>query len=386
MKQIVCLATSPWHPIPTRKQQVMSQLQDFEILYFDPSISYLAPMKDPAAKEKLQAYKGPEEVVQPGLTVCALPPVLPFFNKYRFINRLNQRRMARFVRKKMKAHGFEKPILWVYSPVCADLVDHVPHSALVYDCVDRHSAYGGLMNPALVDQMELELAAKCDQVFATAKPLAERLEAANPHTAFIPNGANFARFYEASKPLPCPDDLRDIPHPLFGFVGALQPCIEYGFLEFAAKTHPEWHFVFLGGEKPGADLSKLKAMANCHFLGLRPNEQLPAYIAQFDACLNLFAAGDLSKDVSPLKFYEYLATGKPIISTPQPEQVLQFKDLIHIAPTAEDFVRCCREALLEHDTDLREGRLEAGRRSSWDARVAQMREILTRRGIFPEGT
>ena len=101
---------------------------------------------------------------------------------------------------------------------------------------------------------------------------------------------------------------------------------------------------------------------------------------------NLFAAGDLSKDVSPLKFYEYLATGKPIVSTPQPEQVLQFKDLIHIAPTAEDFVRCCREALLEHDTDLREGRLEAGRRSSWDARVAQMREILTRRGIFPEGT
>ena len=148
MKQIVCLATSPWHPIPTRKQQVMGRLQDFEILYFDPSISYLAPLKDPAAKEKLQAYKGPEEVVQPGLTVCALPPVLPFFNKYRFINRLNQRRMARFVRKKMKAHGFEKPILWVYSPVCADLVDHVPHSALVYDCVDRHSAYGGLMNPA----------------------------------------------------------------------------------------------------------------------------------------------------------------------------------------------------------------------------------------------
>ena len=58
-----------------------------EILYFDPSISYLAPLKDPTAKEKLQAYKGPEEVVQPGLTVCALPPVLPFFNKYRFINR-----------------------------------------------------------------------------------------------------------------------------------------------------------------------------------------------------------------------------------------------------------------------------------------------------------
>ena len=78
MKQIVCLATSPWHPIPTRKQQVMGRLTDCEILYFDPSISYLAPLKDKSAKAKLRAYKGPEEVIRPGLTVCALPPVLPF--------------------------------------------------------------------------------------------------------------------------------------------------------------------------------------------------------------------------------------------------------------------------------------------------------------------
>ena len=157
MKQIVCLATSPWHPIPTRKQQVMGRLTDCEILYFDPSISYLAPLKDKSAKAKLRAYKGPEEAIRPGLTVCALPPVLPFFNKFRWINRLNQRRMARFIRKKMKAHGFDRPVLWVYSPVTVDLVDHVPHSALVYDCVDRHSAYGGLMNPAVVDAMERKI-------------------------------------------------------------------------------------------------------------------------------------------------------------------------------------------------------------------------------------
>ena len=382
MKQIVCLATSPWHPIPTRKQQVMGRLTDCEILYFDPSISYLAPLRDKSAKAKLRAYKGPEEAIRPGLTVCALPPVLPFFNKFRWINRLNQRRMARFIRKKMKAHGFDRPVLWVYSPVTVDLVDHVPHSALVYDCVDRHSAYGGLMNPAVVDAMELELAGKCDQVFATAQPLAERLEKANPHTAFIPNGANFSRFYEASKAQPCPEDLKSIPRPILGFVGALQPCIAYDFVAHAAKVHPEWSFVFIGGEKPGADLGQLKQLKNCYFLGLKPNEQLPQYMAQFAVCLNLFAAGDLSKDVSPLKFYEYLATGKPIVSTPQPDQVLQFRDLIHIAPTAEDFVICCIDAIREHDTDLREGRLEAGRRSSWDARVAQMREILTARGVF----
>lgn len=376
MKQIVCLATSPWHPIPTRKQQVMSRIPDAEILYFDPSVTYLAPLKDPNAKAKLKAYQEPGEEIKPGLTVYALPPVLPFFNKFRWINRLNQKRMARYVRKRMKEHGFEKPLLWVYSPVTADLVDHVPHSALVYDCVDRHSAYGGLMNPQLVDQMEADLAQKCQQVFATAKGLAERLQSFNPNTAFIPNGANFERFVQASKTQPCPGDLEHIPKPIFGFVGALQECIEYGYLEYAAQAHPDWSFVFIGRENPGVDLSRLRAMENCHFLGLKPNEQLPQYIAQFDACLNLFASGDLSKDVSPLKFYEYLATGKPIVSTPQPDQVLQYAPMIHIAHTKEDFVQCCQAALEDRDPERQEARIQAGRDSSWDARVKEMLEIL----------
>ena len=73
--------------------------------------------------------------------------------------------------------------------------------------------------------------------------------------------------------------MRRIPKPIFGFVGALQECIEYRFLETAAKTHPEWSFVFIGRENAGVDLSKLRAMQNCHLLGLKPNEQLPAYIS-----------------------------------------------------------------------------------------------------------
>lgn len=382
MKQIVCLATSPWFPIPTRKQQVMSRIPDAEILYFDPSVSYLAPLKDPKAKEKLSAYRKDGQKITDHLTVYALPPVLPFFNKFRLINKLNQKRMARYIRRRMKQHGFTDPVLWVYSPVTADCVDYVPHRALVYDCVDRHSAYGGLMNPELVDTMELELAEKSTQVFATAVGLAERLRAANPATAFIPNGANFERFVQASEPQDRPADLMDLEGPMFGFVGALQECIEYGFVEYAAKNHPEWNFVFIGRENAGVDLSHLRALPNCHFLGLKPNEQLPAYLAQFDACLNLFATGDLSKDVSPLKFYEYLATGKPIVSTAQPDQVLQYAPLIHIAHTKEDFTECCRTVLEGADFDTSADRIEEGRKSSWDARVAQMCAILADKGIF----
>ena len=382
MKQIVCLATSPWYPIPTRKQQVMSRIPDAEILYFDPSITYIAPLKDKAAKPGLTAYQKPGVHPQANITVYSLPPVLPFFYKFRWINKLNQRRMARFVRKKMQEHGFTDAVLWVYSPVTVDLVDYVPHKGLVYDCVDRHSAYGGLMDPALVDAMELELAKKTDMAFATADALAERLRTAQPETAMIPNGANFERFVQASQPQPVPDDLAGIPHPVFGFVGALQSCIEYDYLEAAAKARPDWHFVLIGKEKPGVDLSALHAMQNVHFLGLKPNEQLPQYLAHFDVCLNLFAKSDLSKDVSPLKFYEYLATGRPIVSTKQPDQILQYAPLIEIADSPAEFISACEAALHDDTPERTAARIEAGRACSWDSRVSQMCSLLQKRGIL----
>ena len=382
MNQIVCVSTSPWHPIPTRKQQVMRRLEDAEVLYFDPPVTWLAPLKDRSAREKLRAWKKPGERVTEHVTAYATPPVLPFFNRFRFINRLNQRRLARFIRKKIKKHGFSEPVLWCYSPSSADLAPHVPHRALVYDCVDRHSAYGGLMKPELVDRMEADLAAQADQVFATAQALAERLKQYNETAVCIPNGANYELFARAQKARPCPEELRDLPRPILGFVGALQPCIEYSYLVAAAQAHPQWSFVLIGGEKPGADLAALRLLPNVHFLGLRPHDQLPDYIAQFSLCLNLFAENALSRDVSPLKFYEYLATGKPIVSTPQPQQVLQFADAIEIAGTAAAFVRACERAVEDTDSVRREKRIEYGKKSAWDARVAEISAQLRRRDIL----
>ena len=376
MKQIVCLSTSPWHPFPTRKQQVMSRLSDAEILYFDPPVTYLAPLKDPAAREKIRAWRAPGERVKDNLTVFSLPPIWPLFNKFRWINRLNQKKIARYVNRKCREHGFEAPLVWVYSPTAVDCVDRIDRSGLVYDCVDRHSAYGGLMDPAVVDAMELELAAKADMVFATAKALHARLAEANPRAKFIPNGANFERFVQAAEPQAAPADFPAGDGPVFVFVGALQSCIEYGFVAHAAKARPDWRFVFIGRKVAGVDLSALEALPNCIFLGLRPNEQLPAYLAQCDVCLNLFDNSDLSRDVSPLKFFEYLATGKPIVSTAQPEQVLQYAGDIHIADTPEEFLAACGQALSDTAPERVARRIELGRQCSWDSRVAQMEREL----------
>jgi glycosyltransferase involved in cell wall biosynthesis len=383
MHQIVCLSTSNWHGIPTRKQQLMGRFRDAEILYFDPPVTLIAPLKDKTTRERLSKYRDEGERPMENITVYAMPPVLPFYNKYRFINKVNQRRLAAFVRSKMKKHGFADPVLWVYHPSSADAVDLIPHKGLIYDCVDRHSGYPGLIAPAVVDRMEADLASKSDVVFATAKGLYETLRGYNEKSYLVPNGVNYDLFSRVDEPaLPIPDDLFTIQKPVLGFSGALQECIDYDLIAHAAKKRPDWSFVFIGSPLPGVDLSVLDGLPNVHFLGRKNYKDMVNYLAYFDVCLNLFRPGDLSKDVSPLKFYEYLATGKPIVSTPQPDQVRDFEDVIYIASTPDEFIEKCSAAIGERDAGLARRRRELAQACSWDSRVAEIRDILLQNNVF----
>lgn len=378
MTNIICLSTSRWFPFPTRKQQVMSRIKNANILYFNPPVSLIARFKDPAAKELSREWKKGGEKVKDGLTVYSLPPVFPFFNKFRFINRMNQRRLARYVQQVCLKEGVDNSVLWCYSPTSADIIDHLAYKSLVYDCVDRHSAYGGLMDPRVVDGMEKDLASAADTVFATAQGLYDTLKKYNDNAHLIPNGANYELFEKAREEQPVPEKLQNIvgKGPILGFVGTMQPCIDLPLIERVAKRRKDWQFVLIGSELPGAVPESIRQYENVHFLGLVKHDELPAYLAHFDVCLNLFKADELSKDVSPLKFYEYLATGKPIVTTRFPEQVLIYEGPVYVAHTSSEFERKCAEALEETDPALTEQRIEWGRESSWDARVREMEEIL----------
>ncbi len=382
MKQIICLSTSPWHPFPTRKQQVMSRLSDARILYFNPPVTYIARFKDRSAAKAAREYKKGGEKVKDNLTVYSLPPVLPFFNRFRWINRINQKRLSRYISQVCRKEEVDSAALWVYSPTSADILDYMAYRKLVYDCVDRHSAYQGFIDPKVVDSMEEDLASNADVVFATAQGLYDTLKKYNDNTFLIPNGANYDLFAAAQEPAQAPEAMKDIPHPILGFVGTLQPCIDLSLVERVGKRRPEWSFVLIGSELPGAVQDSLRSYPNVHFLGLVDHGELPAYISQFDVCLNLFRADDLSKDVSPLKFYEYLATGKPIVSTQYPEQVLDYEGPVYIAHLPSEFERKCVEALEETDPALRQERIQRGKDSSWDSRVRRMERILEEEGVF----
>lgn len=383
MNKIVCLSTSCYNPFPTRKQHVMNRISAEEILYFDPPVTYLAPLKDKTAWKRLFMHRKPgERGARDNLTVYATPPVLPFFNKNRVINKINQKKIARFVCKKMKLHGFENPILWCYSPTSADAAPYIPHSSLVYDCVDRHSAYKGFIDEETVNALEKNLSEQANTVFATAIGLYDTLSEYNENAVMLPNGVNFEHFNRAAnETFEVPEDMKDIKHPIMGFVGMLQECIDYDKIELIAKSRPDWSVVLIGRALPGVNLDYLKQYKNIHFLGMKKYDDLPSYIQNFDVCLNVFRDGNLSRDVSPLKFYEYLATGKPVVSTPQPEQVLGYSDSVYISYGESDFIKKCEEAMAEPDSAKRDLRITYARACSWDARVREMEEILENNGV-----
>ena len=185
MRKILCLSTSNYYPFPTRKQNIMNRMTDCTILYVDPPVTLIAPLKDPKARERLSLYKeGPKQAL-PNLKVYAQPPVLPFFNKRRDINERNQKKLAKYLAKILRENGFGDDFwVWCYSPTSCDVIAPLAKELgldsaklwkrTVYDCVDRHSAYPGHIDPKVVDEMEEDLARSCGCVFATAHGLYDR--------------------------------------------------------------------------------------------------------------------------------------------------------------------------------------------------------------------
>lgn len=379
MRKVLCLSTANYYPFPTRKQNVMNRLNDCDIIYVNPAVTYIAPLKDKTAN--INAYKEAPVKAKENILVYNQPAVMPFYNKKRFINSYNQKQFAKYLAGIIKDRWQgEVDCIWCYSPTVCDLIKPLAKelnvkekdlwSKLVYDCVDRHSAYPGMIDPQVVDKMEEDLARNANVVFATADGLYERLKAFNANSYLIPNGCNFELFNKVV------DMKKDIDKTIFGFVGMLQECTDFDCFIKLAEEFPDASIELIGRKLPGVDTSSLEKYSNINFVGLLPQEDLPNRIKNFDVCLNVFRNDDLSKDVSPLKFYEYLATGKAVVSTPMPKQVMDYKDCIYIANDANEFVSKCKEALLD-TKDKKDLRLEYAKKCSWDERVNTMRKILS---------
>jgi GT2 family glycosyltransferase/glycosyltransferase involved in cell wall biosynthesis len=238
---------------------------------------------------------------------------------------------------------------------------------LVYDCMDEWNSFPG-MKPRLLEAEE-RLVAEADLVTVSAQRLLDKWQGRNARVVLVRNAADFAHF-AAPQPERLLGHLR---RPIVGYYGAIAPWFDVELLARVAEARPQYSFVLAGGVFD-VDVAPLRDLPNVHLLGQQPYARMPVYLRDFDACVIPFVVNDITAATDPVKFYEYISLGKPVVSTFMPE-LQPMADLLYFAGDADDFAQKVDLALAETEenaAELRDQRVDVARANTWPARAAVM--------------
>ena len=385
---ITCLASAHWDSKSrVNCQHIMSRLAGKNrVLYVEP-LSLRMPAGGGRDLGKvlyrLSAWTKAPRKVGAGMTVYA--PVMVPAHRYRVVRRLNTAIVGSALRRIQRREGFDAPLLWSFLPTGADLAGRLGERAVIYHCVDNYAANPGADREA-VERLERRMLERADLVFATSRSLFEKCSALNGNTVYTPNVADSEHFSKVlSSPLEVPEELEALPPPRVGFVGNLAAYkVDIGMVAEAARRMPRVSFVFIGpvgAGDPATDPGPLLEAGNVALLGEKEYSELPAYLAGMDACMIPFRANETTRDVFPMKFFEYMACGLPVVVTGLPA-LAEYADYCYIAAGPGDFTVKLAAALAEDDPAARRERSALAAANSWPGRM----EELSRRIMEIAGT
>ncbi len=279
----------------------------------------------------------------------------------------------RAIAELIKKYSIKEHIYFVEFPTWVSLIKRIKDKykqPLIFDVLDEFSGFENV-HPE-TEAYENELLALSDAVIASSEKLCEKIKKRGIKCNLVKNGTDFEHFNRAKGKLA--DRPGGISSPVIGYYGAISNWFDEELIEYAAKSHPEWSFVLIG-HTFGANIENLKKLKNVYFLGEKPYSELPKYLSWFDVCLIPFKNVSLIQSTNPVKFYEYISAGKPVVATRMSE-LLGFKDIVYLADDREDFVRKIEMALEERDEGIIEKRIKLARENDWDARYTKIRRIV----------
>ncbi len=415
---ILCVAPDPWAGLWRNRHQIMTRLaQRNTVVYVEPR-RYLG--------ETMRAFRsgslGLADLRRPLLGAPALPADLaarlagrlwlyhdPYCAPYagrRSGGPLTALLRRWALRRTLARLGIGAPILWLLRPFHADLLGQYGEKLVVYHVTDEYSGFPTVTDRAAFIRQEEALLRRADLVIVTSPGLLASKGRYNPHTYLVPNAVDYAGFQAAladpasmgqiaggrldpEESGPAGESASSashfsgpIPRPRIGYVGALNEKIDFDLLTAVAQARPDWQLVLVGALDLTAHPHKADALrgeaggAHVHWLGRVPVTQVPGAIASLDVCLLPYEQNAWTANIDSLKLYEYLACGRPVVSTDVPA-ARAFQPLVRIAATPAAFIAAIEAALTDNAPETVAARRAAAASNTWDMRVSQIEELLS---------
>jgi len=256
---------------------------------------------------------------------------------------------------------------------------------ILYDCVDEVSSFSNVTDVAKVLREEKDLAINSSIVVVTSQALRQKLSKLNSNCFYLPNGADVPHFLEATRASEKIPEIEHLKHPIIGYIGAIDnaptPRARWFDVDLVCKLaelHPEYSVLIVG--PVGHGLEKFRRHPNITSVGFKKYEVVPKYLAYMDVCLIPFKINKLTLAVNPIKLYEYLAAGKPVVSTALPEVCNNASEFVYVGKNEEDFIRKVEEAVDEAKKPEYEAivarRMRFAEDNSWDKRVDIFERLL----------
>jgi UDP-galactopyranose mutase len=284
--------------------------------------------------------------------------------------------MKEMTRQLFRDHRINEYVFWYYTPMALKFTEHFNPVASVYDCMDELSAFKGAHSQ--LSTLEKQLFRDVDLVFTGGQSLYEAKRDQHPAVYAFPSSIDASHFGKARTNVADPEDQASIPHPRLGFFGVIDERFDSELLRQVATQRPDWHFIIIGPVVK-IDPESLPKNANIHYLGPKKYNELPQYLAGWDIALLLFARNESTRFISPTKTPEYLAAGKPVISTSIRDVVRPYGELklVEITDTADEFIYAAEKIMSRKPESDWLNRVDAFLENiSWDKTWTQMSELI----------
>ncbi len=356
---MICLSHLRWDFVYQRPQHLLSRFaREARVFFFEEPVFSDEPTSLDISRREDNLY-------------VVVPKISHADRESKNVTEIQREMLDGFI----DAYSVKDFVLWFYTPMALDFAAHLSPSATVFDCMDELSAFK-FAPPELVEN-ERRVMEKADVVFTGGQSLYEAKSDRHGNIHAFPSSIDADHFRQARTISEEPTDQGSIPQPRFGFCGVIDERMDIEMLREMADLRPEWQFVMIGPVVKIAE-EDLPRNANIHYLGSKNYNDLPAYIAGWDVAIMPFAMNESTKFISPTKTPEYLAAGKPVVSTPIRDVVRPYGDqgLVHIASTAEEFIAACEIALKDVVSDRLQKTDEFLSYNSWDITFTKMKSLI----------